>query len=389
MDKSTQVANAPVRPTHANLRNSLALVLALVPALASAQSTTRSFWAEGADTGMGLGARYIAMGGVGTAVADDVYATYYNAAGLAEVKGLQLSMSRQLNARLHPFNFLGVAWQVPGLGGTGYRAGVSYAYYPRVHARASGAFTEQDFESVYLRYLLPGISGNFNGDVDSKTKSHRLAFGVASEDLRWSAGVYAEYIDCKTSFCGLQANSPGYTVSTTGAKALTWGAGLRVRPTPEWRLAAHVSDATTKLDVDQVITDSSGTRVGKYLVRFPARVQLEAANQWGPSTLLAMQYDLTRGQYGKTDLHIELLRFGMEHVQGEWQYRLGALAPIKISSTQSGTIKLPFPIAPTAGLGWRSGMWDVGLAIYAHPVMSAHLRKPAPTADLSVTLAFQ
>jgi hypothetical protein len=76
-----------------------------LPMAAAAQG----FEAEGSDTGAGLGPRWVAVGGAGSAAVDDVHAIYLNPAGLADVGGLELSASRQLNARLHAFNFIGAA----------------------------------------------------------------------------------------------------------------------------------------------------------------------------------------------------------------------------------------------------------------------------------------
>jgi len=86
-----------------------AAVLAGLPALAAASV----FQAEGSDTGAGLGARQVALGGTGVASAEDVHAVCYKPGGLASVAGGEIAVSRQLHARLHPVNFLGVAWQLP------------------------------------------------------------------------------------------------------------------------------------------------------------------------------------------------------------------------------------------------------------------------------------
>jgi hypothetical protein len=50
--------------------------MSLLALLVAPAATARSFWAEGADTGGGLGARYMALGGAGVALSDDVYASY-------------------------------------------------------------------------------------------------------------------------------------------------------------------------------------------------------------------------------------------------------------------------------------------------------------------------
>jgi hypothetical protein len=73
--------------------------LALLAAT-SANAADRTFQAEGVDTGAGIGPRWVAQAGAGVAAADDLYAIYTNPAGLLGVRGLEVSISRQLNARL-------------------------------------------------------------------------------------------------------------------------------------------------------------------------------------------------------------------------------------------------------------------------------------------------
>ena len=362
-------------------------MLALAVAAGAAQA--QRFQAEGSDTGAGLGARYVAQGGTGLATSDDVYALYHNPAGLAEVKGFSLSVSRQLNAQLHPFNFVGVAWALPLPERWGLKGGVAAAFYPRVHARASGAFEESDFESLFLRYLLPGISGTFDGDIDSKTKSYRLAFGLAArEGAPWSVGAYVEHIDCKSNFCGVHATSNGFTTSSTGAKAVGVGLGLRYQLTPQWTLAASVSDLSTRLTVNSVTTDAAGTRSQQTLARFPRKLAAGAAWRSTPDLTLAAEYEITKGQYGRSEIDLQVLRLGAEKRSGAWAWRAGAVVPLKIYSSSSGTLKSPFPFSPTLGLGWQGGPVKVDFALYAHAVVSMHKDKASPAADLSLSFGY-
>lgn len=386
---------AKLAVAHFPRTSALFLLCSFAAGLATAQTDTgngtgtgRAFWAEGADTGVGLGARYIAMAGIGTALADDVYAAYYNPAGLVEVEGVQLSVSRQSNQRYHPLSFVGAAWRLPLPASLGMRAGAAAAYYPRVHARANGAFTDKEFESVFLRYLLPGIPGTFDGEIDTKTKSYRLAAGLApSDSKRWALGAYLEYIDCKSNFCGVHATSNGFTVSSTSAKALGFGFGVRYQLSPEWLLAAQLNDVRTRLDVNQSFKDDAGERSRVSQVEFPRRVTLEAARSWG-NWQWAVQLDSMRGRYGSSELDITQLRSGGEYRAGSWRYRLGGVAPLRMSSSVSGNLKMPFPVAPTAGLGWKSEHIELNIALYAHPVMSIHKNRAAPTVDASATFSF-
>jgi hypothetical protein len=305
------------------------------------------------------------------------------------VSGLELSVSRQLNARLHDVNFLGAAWRLPLAPRWGLKATVAGIYYPRIHSRASGAFNENDFESLFLRYLLPGISGTFDGDIDSKTKTYRLAFGLAPlQDSPWSLGFYIDRIDCKSTFCGIHATSNGYTVSSTGARAVAAGIGLRYRLTPVWTLAGSISDLGTRLTVNTVTTDVAGTRSQQTTAEFPRKIAVGATWQAAPAVVVAMDYEITQGRYGKNQIDLQALRLGAEKTTRDWVYRVGAVAPVKIDSSATGPLHSPYPLAPTLGLGWRGGKVKVDLVVYAHAVMSMHEGKASPAADLSLSADF-
>ena len=374
-------------PRRRRRRTFWAAGLGLLLMLAAPAAKAQSFWAEGSDTGAGVGARYVALGGTGVSISDDVYAAYYNPAGLAQVRGLEWSVSRQMNARLHEVNFLGVAWRLPLQRQLGLDVTVAGAYYPRIHARASGAFDDSDFESIFLRYLLPGISGTFDGDIDTKTRSYRLAVGVRpAQDSSWSVGAYVERIDCKSDFCGVHATSNGFTVSSTGAKATGLGLGVRYRPSAVWTLAASVSDLDTRLTVNSVTTDDLGTRSRQTRARFPRKIALGAAWQFLPNVAVAAEVEVTQGTYGTSEIDLQILRMGVEKVAGPWAYRAGAVVPVRIDSSATGDIEPPFPFAPTLGLGWRHGPFRVDFALYAHQVMTLNKGRISPAADLSLSV---
>jgi hypothetical protein len=369
------------------LRRFIAMSLMTVAAVSAAKA--RSFEAEGSDTGAGLGARYVALGGTGLVASDDVYAIYLNPAGLVDVKGIEFALSRQLNAKLHPFNFVGIAWRLPLDERWAVRSTVAAAYYPRIHARAGGAFDEGDFESLFLRYLLPGISGTFDGDIDTKTKSYRVALGVAPlQSSRWSIGFYVERIDCRSTFCGVHATSNGFTTSSTGATAVGVGVGGRYRLSPNWTVAGSLSDLDTRLTLDSVTTDLAGTRTQQTRARFPRKIAAGAA--WQPSSgmVIAAEYEITKGQYGKSEIDLQVMRWGVEKLAHNWAYRAGAMVPVKIESSMTGKLHAPFPFSPTVGLGWRGGNLKVDFALYAHAVMSMHKDAVVPAADLSLSISF-
>lgn len=359
---------------------------ALSPAFAEA----RTFSAEGSDTGMGVGPRYIALGGSGVAISDDVYAAYHNPAGLAEVKSTEVTISRQLNAELRPINFFGIAVPLPLQPSWGYKAAVAGVYYPRIHAHSEGAFNENEFESIFLRYLLPDMSGTFDGVLDSKTKVYRLAFGLAPSDSdRWSAGFNLDHVDCKSNFCGVHATSNGYTMSSTGATAFAYGAGFKYRPSSALTLAGAVTDANTKLNVNVVTTDAAGTHNSSFTARFPRKISAGMAYRYSPSTLMTGSYEITKGKYGSNGMDVQILRFGTEMIYSDSiTHRYGLTALLKIHSDSAQDISLPFPVAPAAGVGWRHRAVSVDLTIYTHPIMSVYKNRLAPAADLTISARF-
>lgn len=372
---------------------SRAALLAAALLAGTTTSTTagaRSFTAEGSDTGAGLGAAQVAQGGTGVAAANDVHALFYNPAGLAQVQGFELSASRQLNADLRKLNFLGAAWRVPlDEARWGLQATLAAAYYLRIHARAQGAFDESDFESLFLRYLLPGISGQFDGEIESKTKAWRVALGLApARGAAWSAGLTLERIDCRSTFCGVHATSNGFTTQSTGATATALGFGLRWQPQPNLSLGLAVSDVDTRLTIRSTTTDATGTRQRSTQAAFPRKVAAGAAWLAAPGTQLAADVEVTRGRYGRSQMDLRVMRLGAEHQRGPWAWRAGAVLPWHIASSETGRLRPPFPLGPTAGVGWREGPWRVDLAVYAHAVMSMHAGSPHAAADLSLGLAF-
>lgn len=365
------------------------LLFALLSSLAI-PAQARTFVAEGSDSGAGLGARYIAMAGAGVATSDDVYATYYNPAGLADLDGVSVSASRQLNGQFGGVNFLGVAARLPAELTGNFKATLSAAYYPRMHAHAQGAFQSNDFESVFLRYLLPNLSGTFDGEIDSKTKVYRLAVGLGSTDSDvWSVGFNVDRIDCKTNFCGVHATSNGYTASSGGATAISYGTGFKYRPFQDLTLAGAASDIHTQLDVATETTDVAGTRHSLYQISFPKKVLLGAAYRFSPAVLATADYENTWGSYGNNDVNLRGLRLGVEAIHSEHLVsRYGAVFPLAIHFSNLPDKALPFPFSPTFGLGYQRNNFSVDLAVYAHPVMSMHLNRPSMAADLSISVNY-
>ncbi len=238
--------------------SALGLAGALVgPAPAPAQEA-RSFTAEGTDTVYGLGARHLAMGGTGTATADDTYALYYNPANLAGIDRPLATAGRQLNATLRPYSFVGLAVPLGFARDLGLDATMALGRYPRVHAHSTGAYAADDFESIFLHYLLPNLGEDFDGEIDSKTLVNRLALGFTPLALPGvSLGLNLDVIDCRTNTCGVRTD----TVYSVHATAVSHGVSASWRPSDRLTLGAMVADVSPGLNITSVVTDATGSTV--------------------------------------------------------------------------------------------------------------------------------
>lgn len=364
------------------------LAALILPHVALAQD--RTFFAEGSDTVLGLGARHIAMGGTGTATAIDAQALYWNPAMLAHVDGTQITLTRQLNATLRPYAFLGAAVPVDWLAPLGLDLTVAAGRYPRVHARSTGAFSESDPQSIFLRLLLPGVQGTYDGDIDSKTMVNRFALALSPhESDRFSIGLNIDRIDCKTNTCGVHSASNGYETQSIHATAWSFGIGGTLKIGERLTLGAAVGDVDTTLAVDMLITDDGGVRDFTWEAKLPGYQRVEIAYEPNDKWLLAAGLQRFAGTYGSIALEFKTLHFGVERKHGaHFKSRLGAWIPLEMSSTNFETPDIPFPFVPSAGIGYQNGAFSADLAAYVHPVMSFHVNGPAPAAELTLSYRF-
>lgn len=354
---------------------------------AAAGAEERSFTAEGADSVFGLGARQLAMGGTGTSFVEDPYALYYNPANLAGIDRPMASVGRQLDATLRPFSFLGAALPLDFAHDLGFDATLAIGRYPRIHAHATGAFGPDDFESIFLRFLLPGLTGVYDGTIDSKTLVNRLALGVSPESAPWLRfGGNVDLIDCRTGTCGVSAGNT-YSVHAT---AVAFGLSLAVEPAPGWHLGLDYSDLSPGLTITTLTTHQDGsTELGTAQSELPRRLALEASWQMRDDLLLALGAQSYAGRYGDYDLAIQTLHMGAEwQAGGPWLVRAGAWAPLKIASSQFDSPQPIVPIAPTLGVGWRQGPIRADLALFAHPIDSMHQGVPVLSEEFALTMQF-
>jgi hypothetical protein len=367
-----------------------AIVLILATVAGGALAQGRSFAAEGSDTIMGVGARHIAMGGTGTATADDPHAVFYNSSLLADIDRITLTGTRQLDGTLRPYTFIGAAVPLTFLEPFGIDATFGVARYNRVHARSSGAYGADEFESIFLRYLLPGITGTFDGDIDSKTLVNRFALGLRHEALpALSIGANVDWIDCKTNSCGVHAGATGYETGSVHATALSFGVSASYRVNDRITFGVSYTDISTTLDVLSVFTDDLGTRTYVTRAKLPGQLKLEASFRAGERWLFAAGYQKFWGIYGTYDLNFETAHAGVEFAQNDWlTWRAGAWMPIDISATHGATLNLPPVPIPSGGMGLRWGDIQADFSLYLHPMMTLHERFPALSSDLSISYRF-
>jgi len=339
---------------------------------------------------MGIGAHHIGMAGAVVAKTNDIYSTYWNPAGLVEIKDRDFTIARQLNAELINNNMIAIGSRSSLLSSFDLDSAMAFSYIPRLHIKAKGAFRKGDLESIFLRYALPGLPENFDGQLESKTKDYRFSLAVAPLGKRhWSIGFSLSRIECATTSCGVTAEDPGnYIITSTDATAIAMHFGAKYFFSDNLTIGLNIEDIDTTLVVEVETTDNQGTRKERYKVSFPHDLTLGFAWNYSDKTTLSMDYEMIYGHYGDYKIDFQILRSGAEFRSQQWRYRMGALVPIKLNSDKIDNIDLPAPFVPTMGMGWQGGSLDLDLAVYAHPIMSYQRKKLYPSADLSIIYHF-
>ena len=370
------------------------LAITVSMAVSSGSAFAQTFLLEGTDAVMGVGARYLAMGGTGTSTANDPHAVFYNASLLTGIDRVTIAGTRQLDAELRPYTFIGIAVPLPFLEDSGFNITLGAARYNRVHSRSSGAFGANEPESIFLRYLLPGISGTYDGDIDSKTLVNRFALGLSHEALsKLSFGANVDLIDCKTNSCGVHAGSNGYEVQSVGATAVSFGVSTTYRPNNRLTFGASYTDIGATLKVNTVTTDNTGTRRRLSYSGLPSQLRLEASYIWNDQWLLATGYQKMWGAYGNYVLNYETINFGAEFQQNDVvAWRGGFWAPVQIKSSQGVNFNFPYGLptipVPTVGVGLDLSGVEVDLAAHLNPLMTLHKEYPVISAELTLTYTF-
>jgi len=274
----------------------------------------------------------------------------------------------------------------------GLKSVVGFAWILRIHAASAGSFSSNELESMFLRFALPGLPGDFDGDLETKAKDYRITWAIIPEyQPKWSLAISMSRIDCRSSFCGITADDPGnYKISSAEATAYSAHLGAKYFYSDSLVFGLNIEDIDTNLTVDSILTDKNGTRKKTYNVPFPREFDLGL--QWTASNKsnLSMDFQNIQGSYGEYEIDFKIMRFGYEYKNAHLAYRGGLIYPLKINSDNTGDLSedLPFPLIPTVGVGWAGKNFKIDFVIYPHPFMSHHLNRTWMTGDLSVTYRF-
>ncbi|RAP29889.1 hypothetical protein DID78_02855 [Candidatus Marinamargulisbacteria bacterium SCGC AG-343-D04] len=363
----------------------------------TASNDARTFHAEGSDLFMGVGPKEMALGGAASAGTNTIYSVYWNPAGLAELKTNSWVISRQfqsdLDSNLNAFNFLGISFLSPWLNIGGLKSTIAFSFIPRIYAKSSGAFSEDDIESVFLRFLLPSFPSNFDGDLSSKTKDYRLTWAVTPKvDPTWSFGFTVSRIECGSTFCGVEAEDDEVTMYSANAAAVAVNMGGKYFCTDDVTFGFNIKDLDTTLDTElkKVSKDSLEEDISFHKISFPRDVTIGVQWRYSQSLYYSLDIQSIYGDYGGYVMDIGLIRAGLEYRAQEFPliYRFGMIVPRKIEIEGLGRDPFPGFAVPTLGLGWMSKYMDVDVVFYVHPLMSLSRKTLYPSLDLDFKYNF-
>jgi hypothetical protein len=165
----------------------LAITIALCAALPS-YGAVQFDALNGSDLGMGVGARAIGMGGAFVAIADDPSATFWNPAGLTDLKGSQFFLSADLPHDFSACTVIGKPsfWHLERL-----NAAIGLSLINRLRIRGdSGSSTWAGRASHILDMGTIEVEEGFSGSMESETYDTRLSLSfVPPTHRRLSIGL--------------------------------------------------------------------------------------------------------------------------------------------------------------------------------------------------------
>ena len=137
---------------------------------------------HGSDLGMGIGARAMSMGGAFTAVADDASAVFWNPAGLAQLTDNQIFLSGDYPGA---FSSAGFVVRPPVKAARRHQVAIGLAMVNRLRFKGdSGDDIWDDYSSNLLSLAMVDTSGDFSGDVHSRTMDIRFSLAFSPMDSK-------------------------------------------------------------------------------------------------------------------------------------------------------------------------------------------------------------
>ena len=137
---------------------------------------------NGSDFGMGIGARAIGLGGAFVSIADDASATFWNPAGLANMKSNQFLLSADL-----PDDFSASSlvyrpsfWELQR---SNFTVGLSLINRLRIKGD-SGGDTWSGYSSYLLDLGMIDVEKDFSGSIDSNTRDTRVSLSFIHPKYR-------------------------------------------------------------------------------------------------------------------------------------------------------------------------------------------------------------
>ncbi len=355
----------------------------------SCHISAREFQTEGSDLLMGVGAKQIARGGAVVASDNGVYSMYWNPAGLADMDRDQVAIAGQLDRDLAHVSFAGIAFIMPKNEEIGFRSTVGLSYIPRAYFQADGRFEKDAFETVFVEKAVPGMSGGFDGKLDSETNDYRIGLGTSFDILpELSIGASVGKIKCKTIFKGYMLGETNYIKRDIGAQATSIDIGMKYKLSDNLTFGAVVKNINSDLDVHIVTTDINGSTVRDFIAPFINDALIGIEYRYSDDIDLSIVYQSLYGTYSSNDFDFKIVRLGATYRTSLLDYHAGLIIPIKLNAGDMEKPKLPAPAMPTIGVSYSYGDISLDAVFYIHPIMSYTTNSIKPAVDVSISYQF-
>lgn len=347
------------------LRASIGILLCVMLSLATTPAMAVEF--------VVVGPRAAGMGGAGVAVTTDAYATYWNPAGLAMVKSLDIRLQGTIQGtdrlgianaldNLNDFNpndtsaanqakAQNIANEINRPGATISALGSAGLYVKGHFGEHAFGFNVSDvatsgaFVSTPLQVITSGGQTNITGQMALRGLEARQAafsYAYAFADKRFSLGVTGKIIQgaAYNSTTPLQGGLDPNLMDNFGRAEISTSYGIDLGAM--YRPSSWLKFGVVAKDINQPTFDAPGGIQYKLTPQVRGGV---AVNPWSTMTITA-DMDITSNQTLVPGLKSQVLSLGMEQtILSEFlSFRVGTYKNVR----DAGSI-----FTPTAGLGLR------------------------------------